>query len=795
MWVTVMPPAQEVARTGPLTLVFRVPTSSHRRPVSMRLWNYNKSLVMSSLGVKDAAVVVDGALVWTGTVARAPGNHLFNHSTRIPLVPEEAPQGATPAAVSPAPSANSADATVATAPGSMSRPHMAKVSPIAPASQEEAPHRHTPPTTHAVQGGTQQNGDRGADDRDVPTAASSATGRTLTTASPSDVLPLNLPGCDEVVAALAQHAQAAGAQQHRSIAPYAISNPSPRHSPLTLSDVRHARAADAQTHPGSSSQNVGDGPSPTRFQAPRGVVASSVQHRSSPDPRSSQRSGKSSRQRTASAVPTAPATHITSPPAGSAAVGQSGGQSFVAVSPAPFAHGGRAPRARAHSGVPTSTGTTAATAAAGAARALPRPSPASATNRHFASPDPSATALAAGVSSSTHNVKVVPAPAPAPAPADATGKPPPAAASRLHVAPHRRRAPVAGRRSGRKRVVQSEQPRTDTVTGAAAVPVPAVPGATTSSASSGPAARPTQQHDAGGDRDGRSRSTHDHDLAHDDAESKAGYVPSMLGEGAKKAKRRSLQESWDSLDYFKRTNLSRLDASLAVGRSSSLLPDIPSSSEDDDEEGAGGALTAAGLGADTTMPTAVVDTLLGLSMDGSLEASFADAPPPAAAADDSSMSFLSSTQPGLGFSGMGAAAGAGAGAGACAGAGAGAGAGVGVGIGVSATATGRGAGTGARKDSDVASTPAADSALEVREAREAGPQVSAGEVPVLPTGQELRVRIVSTWGDPHYVGLAGIDMFDENGCPVTVSDPKVWSLLRQPRVCGCGCECGCRCAV
>jgi hypothetical protein len=54
---------------------------------------------------------------------------------------------------------------------------------------------------------------------------------------------------------------------------------------------------------------------------------------------------------------------------------------------------------------------------------------------------------------------------------------------------------------------------------------------------------------------------------------------------------------------------------------------------------------------------------------------------------------------------------------------------------------------------------------------------SAFSIPELPSGSQLQLNILSTWGDPHYVGLMGIDVFDHTGHQVWLSNPaqQIWA--------------------
>ncbi|EDV28369.1 uncharacterized protein TRIADDRAFT_53958 [Trichoplax adhaerens] len=77
-----------------------------------------------------------------------------------------------------------------------------------------------------------------------------------------------------------------------------------------------------------------------------------------------------------------------------------------------------------------------------------------------------------------------------------------------------------------------------------------------------------------------------------------------------------------------------------------------------------------------------------------------------------------------------------------------------------------------------------------REVLEAAPAVSNFEIPTLPSGQQLIINILSTWGDKHYVGLNGIEIFARNGQPPSIldisADPADINILpgynKDPRV-------------
>ncbi len=43
-------------------------------------------------------------------------------------------------------------------------------------------------------------------------------------------------------------------------------------------------------------------------------------------------------------------------------------------------------------------------------------------------------------------------------------------------------------------------------------------------------------------------------------------------------------------------------------------------------------------------------------------------------------------------------------------------------------------------------------------------------IPELPEGRRLTLSLLSTWGDPHFVGLAALEIFDSNGEKIEIEN-------------------------
>ncbi|GMH73184.1 hypothetical protein TrST_g7025 [Triparma strigata] len=64
-------------------------------------------------------------------------------------------------------------------------------------------------------------------------------------------------------------------------------------------------------------------------------------------------------------------------------------------------------------------------------------------------------------------------------------------------------------------------------------------------------------------------------------------------------------------------------------------------------------------------------------------------------------------------------------------------------------------------------------------------QLSEGSpsvIPTFPSGRHLKFDILSTWGDPHYVGLAGLEIFAKSGFVVDLTAPNVVFAANPPSV-------------
>jgi hypothetical protein len=72
----------------------------------------------------------------------------------------------------------------------------------------------------------------------------------------------------------------------------------------------------------------------------------------------------------------------------------------------------------------------------------------------------------------------------------------------------------------------------------------------------------------------------------------------------------------------------------------------------------------------------------------------------------------------------------------------------------------------------------------VTTSRQPTPTVTTNsEIPISPQGRTLRLDVLSTWGDSHYIGFNGFDIFDDTGMRVVTVDMDMESLSKKERSC------------
>ena len=117
MWVAVLPPGERG-----VALDFWFPKSPGLDLSSITLWNYNVSLGTLSMGAKEAEIYFRGDLVWRGAVKKGCGNSVNEYGFRIGIS-EAAPDGVHPDSPGPAaPGAAASPGAVQTPGSSRGRP-------------------------------------------------------------------------------------------------------------------------------------------------------------------------------------------------------------------------------------------------------------------------------------------------------------------------------------------------------------------------------------------------------------------------------------------------------------------------------------------------------------------------------------------------------------------------------------------------------------------------------------------------------------------------------------------------